>query len=431
MYTLPIVADTGTLDAAPFLRHFQSAAEHHPLSTSGLLRIARADDGVKAVFGPLLRKRLDGQTVCLMDLYSTLVSTFFWITPGHGGRAQVVPQVLSGGFSRNMLIGPSRSSLKWSSAIERLENGQAPFPILTAVRHERPWRTFPSLLDEKREQISNLAWWQWFEMNPIEIGSAELEGWLATTSFGTHFEGGQSSGGRDELSIGLLLGCTTAAPAAPLSAILGGIWRRLPKSRLGQGIRRWIRRSSFLIGEHLMNKIDNLNPIHASECYELGCGAKAELSISARVLDAVPVHAKQGKEGLVYNERHQSQAWKPVTIVYLPLLPNAVNPEYDPATAAFSSTHNLVWTHDQVESLRKTARANVDDSIEIIRDVVRQAYLRRRRERLASESVIDKARQNVCQSSPATKVYVRQRIIDDDGRVDPAKLNGLRPWMTD
>jgi len=60
------------------------------------------------------------------------------------------------------------------------------FAQLTAVRHERPWRDWKSKdnpfedMDDhaSEEHQARDAWWQWFELNPVEVGSEELEGWI-------------------------------------------------------------------------------------------------------------------------------------------------------------------------------------------------------------------------------------------------------------
>lgn len=69
----------------------------------------------------------------------------------------------------------------------------------------------------------------------------------------------------------------------------------------------------------------------------------------AQVLDSTPLPeseiegAHRKPDGLLYNHRNQPQAEKSNTLVYLPLLPNKIQPEYDPSTAAFSSSYNLTW----------------------------------------------------------------------------------------
>lgn len=88
----------------------------------------------------------------------------------------------------------------------------------------------------------------------------------------------------------------------------------------------------------------------------------------AQVLDCTPIaeedrDEQQGKtymeNGIRYNKRHQPQAMEKTTMIYMPLLPNACQPSYDPSTATFSSSYNLVWTEEQVRIFRNTSRANV------------------------------------------------------------------------
>lgn len=69
----------------------------------------------------------------------------------------------------------------------------------------------------------------------------------------------------------------------------------------------------------------------------------------AQVLDTVPFPeseiegAHRKADGVLYNHRNQPQAEKPSTMIYLPLLPNKVQPEFDPSTSSFSSSYNLTW----------------------------------------------------------------------------------------
>ncbi len=72
---------------------------------------------------------------------------------------------------------------------------------------------------------------------------------------------------------------------------------------------------------------------------------------------------KVGSDGFIYNDKHVPLAAHSSTMVYLPLLPNAVQPDYDPATAAFSSSYNLKWTGDQVRTIQRTGKADLASSI--------------------------------------------------------------------
>ncbi|KAJ7140715.1 hypothetical protein C8R44DRAFT_726440 [Mycena epipterygia] len=253
------------------------------------------------------------------------------------------------------------------------------------------------------------AWWQWFEINPVEVGSDELEGWGLQPTF----DKGVSSQNLAEYSLALLLGLATAAPAAPLSSILGMIWRNLPQNVAGSMLGRVMQTMSKDLGDKEMDRIDNVNPasdepffgaektlhrgngfenaprlhlvdsgmannlpthvfLHPRECDSYGrCpraqqrirrdqgltftpridysplpplpeiattdpkdkGKKIPIQLSpedmakrfegryAQILDGVATHVVVGREGVVYNEKHQPQAWREMLLVYLPLLP--------------------------------------------------------------------------------------------------------------
>jgi phospholipase A2 len=67
------------------------------------------------------------------------------------------------------------------------------------------------------------------------------------------------------------------------------------------------------------------------------------------------------------------------TMIYMPLLPNErVVPDFDPSTAKFSGSYNLVWTADQVETLIKVCNANFNDGESTIREALHEAWQRKK-----------------------------------------------------
>jgi phospholipase A2 len=67
------------------------------------------------------------------------------------------------------------------------------------------------------------------------------------------------------------------------------------------------------------------------------------------------------------------------TMIYMPLLPNErVVPDFDPSTAKFSGSYNLVWTAEQVETLIKVCNANFNDGESTIREALHEAWLRKK-----------------------------------------------------
>ncbi|XEV03013.1 hypothetical protein FSHL1_008300 [Fusarium sambucinum] len=73
--------------------------------------------------------------------------------------------------------------------------------------------------------------------------------------------------------------------------------------------------------------------------------------------------------------RGKRESGQTIYIIYCPLLPNGVNPNFNPSTASFSTSTNLMWTPDQVQSVLATAEANITNyALDTIKRVVRNVY---------------------------------------------------------
>lgn len=67
------------------------------------------------------------------------------------------------------------------------------------------------------------------------------------------------------------------------------------------------------------------------------------------------------------------------TMVYMPLLPNErAVPGYDPSTAKFSGSYNLVWTPEQVDMIIRASVANFYDGQDTIKEALYNAYQRKK-----------------------------------------------------
>ena len=74
-------------------------------------------------------------------------------------------------------------------------------------------------------------------------------------------------------------------------------------------------------------------------------------------------------------------------MIYLPLLPNeSAVKDFDPSTAKFSGSYNLVWTPQQVQMLVDVCLANFAEAEKTIREVLWEAYLKRRKGRAGKEN---------------------------------------------
>jgi phospholipase A2 len=60
--------------------------------------------------------------------------------------------------------------------------------------------------------------------------------------------------------------------------------------------------------------------------------------------------------------------------------------DFDPSTARFSGSYNLVWTPEQVEMLVKVCKANFEDGQATVREVLHEAYLRKKAKRVAKSN---------------------------------------------
>lgn len=400
-----------------------------------------------------------------LDLFGTLVTSHIFFSP------QVFTDVANTKDS-NPHVPLRREWFCFSKVYESvgINNGLQPLPILTAVRHERPWHDWKSAEQEsnknelKKEQHS---WWQWFEFSPIEFGSDELEGWIPMWAFGRHFENAKSTQRLPERSISLLLGICTSAPAGPLAAWLATIYRNLPTGIFGSKIKsmadEWVAEhpdaAERLQSHHPVHAINEANPFYKCDeqpgrgngfensprihlidagvsnnlpqypffrphrnvdimlltdySSDVQSGAALERLESfgkskgaailpqsnasrlekhhayesvndgksndnrhssqehsynafcgqyAQVFDVHPTHNSADmytNESVSYNQRHQPQVDRRSKLVYLPLLPHSCQPDYDPSVASFSSSYNLVWTEEQVATIRRTSRANI------------------------------------------------------------------------
>lgn len=76
----------------------------------------------------------------------------------------------------------------------------------------------------------------------------------------------------------------------------------------------------------------------------------------------------------------------PVILAYFPfIVNNAYDSEFDPQEDEFCKTWNFVYTPDQVKKVTGLAKANWDDNLDKIRNVLKRTWERKRNERLENE----------------------------------------------
>ncbi len=160
---------------------------HHPLSPDAVQILLRSYRGAYDTIGPLVHKHRSGLHTVPMDLYSVLTTGYLFMQDQPpADEAEMTNKEGTGNCQRRWY--------KWSDAQKALLNGAEPLPILTAIRHERPWKQWadpehPFTEDEaaatlKGDGDAEDAWFQWFEFTPFEVGCDELEAvrWVISTT---------------------------------------------------------------------------------------------------------------------------------------------------------------------------------------------------------------------------------------------------------
>ncbi len=294
-------------DADRLVRHYLAVASElaHPMSVHALDTVARSSRGVYFLLGPLIRKAQAGIVgLGIMDLYATLTTTYQFL-------------------SREPRARLSRASFQFSKVWSRsgISTGAEPLPIFTAVRvapHDAPGvrprtdsslskgqppkraltqhqsaasqalndRNSPSIptptpeeprtstpavfdptlppVDDRTDVFATpvaKGYFQWFEATPLEVGSADVQGYIPTWAWGRPFVSGRSLDRRPEESLSLLLGQCTSAPAGPLTGYISALLASLPK---GTAMSRAL---------HFLNKLARMkrwerrwgNPIRAGD----------------------------------------------------------------------------------------------------------------------------------------------------------------------
>lgn len=160
----------GSLHAGYLLDHFATTSAHHPLSAAAVNAVARSAHGIYFQLAPILQKmRIGHLHPGPLDLYSTLITSHIFLSPParQGSLPAPKDQILTdqeaeqryqdaqkahmSGQGRDRRKDKAEATLKrewfqWSRVDERMEIsvGKQPLPILTAVRHERPWKDWKS-----------------------------------------------------------------------------------------------------------------------------------------------------------------------------------------------------------------------------------------------------------------------------------------------
>jgi cytosolic phospholipase A2 len=243
-------------------------APFHPLSPEAVRAVLNSKGGVARTLGPLVQKHRSGLETVAMDLYSVFTTGYLFLP-----NDPVTDPRKIGFESKGEKIESSshESWLKWTSAAIHLDGGREPLPLLTAIRHERPWKDWDDETHPFKEadptgaehSEAQNAWFQWFEISPYEVGCDELQAFVPTWGFGRPFESGRSVKQLPEQSLALLLGLCTSAPAGPLTSYLATINRNLPSGFIGSSITNLSRSIAKTWGKQGTEEFQQHHPLHA------------------------------------------------------------------------------------------------------------------------------------------------------------------------
>lgn len=104
----------------------------HPLSGDAIRTVLSAPGGARITLGPVIQKSRSGLQTVAMDLYSVFTTGWIFLQddpmtkPGHSADKEIA------GYQKNWY--------RWTSAAKYTDTGAEPLPLITAVRHERPWK---------------------------------------------------------------------------------------------------------------------------------------------------------------------------------------------------------------------------------------------------------------------------------------------------
>ncbi len=256
-------------NADRLVRHYLTVASElaHPMSVHALDTVARSSRGVYFLLGPLIRKAQAGIVgLGIMDLYATLTTTYQFLSREPRARLSRASFQFSKVWSRSGIstaaepmpiftavrVAPQDAPGVRPHTDSSLSKGQPPKRALTqhqsaaskALADNQTHRPSPEPPRDVEAQASTddrtdvyalpaaKGYFQWFEATPLEVGSADAQGYIPTWAWGRPFVSGRSLERRPEESLSLLLGQCTSAPAGPLTGYISALLASLPKGTL-------------------------------------------------------------------------------------------------------------------------------------------------------------------------------------------------------
>ncbi|KAI3392994.1 hypothetical protein diail_4905 [Diaporthe ilicicola] len=383
-------------------------APHHPLSPEAVQKLLSSPRGDYETLGPLIQKSRSGLHTVSMDMYAVFTTGYLFM--------QEDPMMKPMGTAASEVAGYHRAWWKW---------------------HERPWQDWVDEqhpfgnqdLKSKEHQEASDAWWRWFEITPYELGCDELEACAPAGPLSSYLATLQRSLPKN------FLGDATNNLASGVTAMWGkqdtavftshhplhasnehNFLYHLTPTPAGSPRPPGFENSPRV---HLLDSgMDNNCPtyvmLHPSRKVDVVLKMDASSDVQKRTHSNSGPEASnpdrfQGLYAQIYDGVRTSGGERPATVVdsygqtvtnppapavlqdctmvYLPLLPNErAVPGYDPSTAKFSGSYNLVWAPEQVEMIIKTSVANFQAGQDTVREALLDAWRRKKTIREAGET---------------------------------------------
>ncbi|GJN93623.1 hypothetical protein Rhopal_006680-T1 [Rhodotorula paludigena] len=247
-WALNTLFSIGGGDISWTLRHLRSRVKEPFLRPETLVDLLDVDNGASRAIltAPILKDASTGGEISLVDAYGVFVSTRLYVP---SPDLPPPPRPLS------------LRALKTSAQRDLTDDGKAPLPIYTTVRHDIPPPEELEAIErqggEKAKERMTKAEYTWFETTPYEVGSDKLGAWIPTWALGRVFEDGRSAERVPELGIPVLSGIYASAFSASLFSYFLEVRPLLASLPLFSRIDDFVKSNAF--------KLDMIHPLPPAE----------------------------------------------------------------------------------------------------------------------------------------------------------------------
>ncbi|GAA5928341.1 hypothetical protein JCM3775_000580 [Rhodotorula graminis] len=339
-WALNTLYSLGGADISWTLKHLRERVKEpflQPDTFTGLLNVD--DPNSRAILAAtILKKASQGGDVSLVDVYGVLVSTRLYVA---SSALPPPPRPLS------------LRTMKTSAQRDFIDDGGAPLPIYTTVRHDIPPPSELEKLEneneDKAKEMVQKAEYTWFETTPFEVGSDKLAAWIPTWALGRVFDGGKSAERVPELGVPVLSGIYASAFSASLFSYWSEIRPLLVAMPLFAKIDDFVKSNAY--------KLDIIHPLPPAELPNFLYNLR---TLPSSVPSSLATERTLGFADAGIN----------LNLPYLPLLRRsadviiALDASADSQDVWFSRAAELARKYDAVPSTAADAQQQQEDGVE-------------------------------------------------------------------